>query len=136
MKKNENCPHCGVVLRMGKGGNTRGCMVCTQLICIRCSKHGICETHFNQANIDQEKSYIKNYKLYWLIQAIGIIIPMIIIYYLGFSDHLTDDNAWWFLLLQALMFLLILINVVIIRKFFVKRMKKIFAASTNTVKIL
>ena len=136
MKKNDNCPHCGVGLRMGKGGNTRGCMICGQLICIQCSKHGICKTHFNLANSDQEISYKKNYNYYWVAQAFGIIIPMIVIYYLAYSDIITDDNAWWVLILMFSMLGLIILNVVIIRKLFVKRMKKVFGASTNTVRVI
>jgi hypothetical protein len=68
MKEIEKCSYCGKSLIRGKGGNTRGCLICNKSICVDCSKHGICKIHLDPSNPEQEIAFKKNYQKQKLIK--------------------------------------------------------------------
>ena len=136
MQQNKNCPYCGVPLRNGKGGNTRGCFICEQQICVNCIQFGVCKTHLDSSDSDQIVLLRKNNQYYWILQMIGIFLPLFIIWYFSFFREIPEVYVLWYLLAEFLLFVLIIINVVIIRKAFIRRAKKIFNSQSNSVKII
>ena len=126
MTQPDRCLICDKPLTTGKGGNCRRCMVCDQFICSTCAHHGICNTHFDPSNKTIEYEFQQNFRNYWIIIFISIIVTLLLMWVFVYLAELFEDLVLLFLIFELMMIPLIIAMLVIIRKNFVKKAKKIF----------